>query len=120
VCDLKSWPGGKGTAPRRAAEWAECLKVYGFTEEQALAYKLNPVDNLAPLAEEKVPILCVCGDADTAVPFAENAKLIQERYLALGGPVEIILKPGVEHHPHSLKDPKPIVDFILKHQPTAK
>ena len=26
-------------------------------------------------------------------------------------------KPGVNHHPHGLDDPKPVVDFILKHAP---
>jgi hypothetical protein len=29
--------------------------------------------------------------------------------------MEIIVKPGVDHHPHSLKDPAPIVEFIVKH-----
>ena len=31
-----------------------------------------------------------------------------------GGKIEVILKPGGKHHPHSLKDPAPIVDFLLK------
>ena len=30
--------------------------------------------------------------------------------------MKVILKPGVGHHPHSLKDPTPIVDFILQNQ----
>jgi pimeloyl-ACP methyl ester carboxylesterase len=115
VCDFKSWPGGKGKGPGAPREWAECLKAYGFTEEQALADKLNPVDNLAPLAKAKIPILSVCGDADEVVPFEENSKLVETRYKALGGPIELIVKPGGKHHPHSLKDPAPIVDFILKH-----
>ena len=38
----------------------------------------------------------------------------EQRYKALGGKIEVILKPGVDHHPHSLKDPQPIVDFLLK------
>ncbi len=119
VCDFKSWPGGKGKGPGNAKEWETCKKVYELTEEQALAYKLNPVDNLEPLAKAKVPILSVCGDADEVVPFEENSKLVEERYKKLGGTFELIAKPGVKHHPHSLKDPKPIVDFILKHQPQA-
>jgi pimeloyl-ACP methyl ester carboxylesterase len=119
VCDFKVWPGGRGQGkvPRREKEWAECLKAYGLTEEEAMAYKLNPVDNLAPLAKAKVPILSVCGDADEVVPFEENSKLVEERYKQLGGPIELIVKPGGKHHPHSLKEPTPIVDFILKHAP---
>lgn len=119
VCDFKSWPGGKGKGPGSAKEWEGCKQAFGLTEEQAIAYKLNPVDNLEPLAKAKVPILSVCGDADEVVPFEENSKLVEERYKKLGGPIELIVKPGVKHHPHSLKDPKPIVDFILKHQPQA-
>ena len=32
----------------------EVLQGYGLTEEQAMAYKRNPVDNLAPLAKAKI------------------------------------------------------------------
>lgn len=61
-----------------------------------------------------MPILSVCGEADRVVPFAENTAVLEKRYRELGGPIEVIRKPGVDHHPHSLKDPAPIVDFILK------
>jgi len=115
VCDFKSWPGGKGKGKGSAGDWKRCLEAYGLTEEEALAYKLNPVDNLAPLAKHKVPLLHVCGDADDVVPFEENTKLIETRYKELGGPITVVVKPGIGHHPHSLKDPKPIVDFVYNH-----
>jgi hypothetical protein len=54
------------------------------------------------------------GDADTAVPVAENTAILEARYKKLGGTIQVIHKPSIGHHPHSLKDPKPIVDFILK------
>jgi alpha-beta hydrolase superfamily lysophospholipase len=73
------------------------------------------VDNLAPLAQAKIPILSVCGDADTGVPMAENTLVVQDRYQTLGGEITVIAKPGVGHHPHSLRDPQPIVEFILQH-----
>lgn len=34
--------------------------------------------------------------------------------MAAGGEIELIRKRGIGHHPHSLKNPEPIVDFILK------
>lgn len=114
VCDFKSWPGGKGKGPGSKPDWERLLKVYGFTEEQALAYDQNPVDNLAPIAKAGVPILAVIGQADEVVPVEENIDLVEQRYKALGGNIEVIRKPGCKHHPHSLKDPQPIVDFILK------
>ena len=115
VCDFKSWPGGKGKGKGSKGDWERLLKVYGLSEEEAVAYKLNPVDHLEPLAKAKIPLLHVCGDADDVVPLAENTGLIETRYKALGGDITVILKPGVGHHPHSLKDPAPIVDFVLRH-----
>ncbi len=115
VCDFKSWPGGKGQGQGSKEDWQKCLKAYDLSETEALAYTGNPIDRLAPLAEKKVPLLHVCGTADKVVPIAENTALLEERYIALGGPIEVIHKKDVGHHPHSLQDPFPIVDFILKH-----
>lgn len=81
------------------------------------SFKGNPIDNLEPLAKAGIPIISVCGDADKVVPFKDNMDVVRSRYLALGGPVEVIIKPGVDHHPHSLENPEPVVDFILRHQP---
>ena len=119
VCDFKSWPGGKGHGKGSAGDWQNLLKVYGLTEEQALAkpQPLNPVDHLEPLAKARIPLLHVCGDADDVVPIEENTRVVEERYRKLGGAITVIAKPGVGHHPHSLQDPAPIVDFVLKHTP---
>lgn len=115
VMDFKSWPGGKGKSEGDANAWKRCLKSYGFTEEQALAYKKNPIDNLAPLAKAGVPIIHVVGDADKIVPVDENTAIAEKRYKAMGGVFKVIHKPGVGHHPHSLKDPTEIVDFVTKY-----
>lgn len=76
--------------------------------------RLNPIDNLAPLAKAGIPLLHVVGDADKTVPVSENTAIVEQRYKALGGNIKIIVKKGVDHHPHSLKDPAPIVEFILE------
>jgi pimeloyl-ACP methyl ester carboxylesterase len=117
VCDFKSWPGGKkkgfGAAEGSEAEWQNLLKAFDFKDDkEALAYKLNPVDNLAPLVKAKIPLLLVYGDADKLVPPKENSELLYDRYKAQGGPVERVVKPGQDHHPHGLTDPKPVVDFF--------
>ncbi len=114
VLDIRSWPGGKGTGAGSKTCWDQALKIYGLTEETAPAFKGNPLDKLDPLFKGGIPILSVCGDADKTVPYAENTALLEQRYKALGGKIEVILKPGVDHHPHSLKNPQPIVDFLLK------
>jgi pimeloyl-ACP methyl ester carboxylesterase len=114
VCDLCSWPGEFGRGPGSKSDWAAMLKAYEIEEEPPDLSPHNPIDNLAPLAEARVPLLHVCGSADEVVPLEENTELLAERYKRLGGHIEVIEKPGVGHHPHSLKDPTPIVEFILR------
>jgi pimeloyl-ACP methyl ester carboxylesterase len=116
VCDVKSWPGGKGKGKGSAQDWELFKQVYGLSDQQALDWKLNPIDILAPIARARIPIIHVVGDADDAVPVDENTQVLKQRYEALGGHVELIVKPGVGHHPHSLADPSPIVDYILKNR----
>lgn len=116
VCDIASWPAGKGKGNGSPENWAALLEVYGFADEaDALACPTNPIDNLAPLAAADIPILHVYGDADNAVPWDENTGILAERYRALGGAIELICKPGCAHHPHGLQDPTAIVDFIITH-----
>jgi len=114
VCDFNSWPGGKGKGPGSPADWTACLGGYGLTEKEALTYPLKPVENLKPIAEAKIPIIAVAGDADTLVPMDENINLVEKRYGELGGKIQVITKPGVGHHPHSLQDPTPVVNFLLQ------
>ena len=115
VCDFKSWPGGKGKGKGDPKNWALVLQLWGFkSEEEALAAKANPVDNLEPLAKRRIPLLHVYGDADDVVPPDENTLLLAERYRKLDGPIELIGKAGVGHHPHGLQDSTPIVNFILR------
>lgn len=113
VCDVFSWPG------RQQPElWQDLLQKWDTTDKEMASFAGNPIDHLQPLAAAGVPILAVCGDSDQIVPYAENMEVLRNRYVALGGPVEVILKPGCDHHPHSLENPEPVVDFILRHQPT--
>ena len=117
VCDFKSWPGGRpkglGAGAGSPEEWGKLLRAYGFKDDrEAIGYAGNPVDRLKPLADARVPLLLVYGDGDKTVPHRENSEVVHDRYRALGGPVERIVKPGVDHHPHGLTDPRPIVDFF--------
>ena len=114
VCDIKSWPGGLGKGEGSKSDWQKCLNAYGLTETTVLDFKDLPINNCIKLAKAKIPLISVCGDSDTAVPIDENTYKLAEVYRAAGGKIELIVKKGVGHHPHSLKDPMPIVDFILK------
>jgi hypothetical protein len=66
--------------------------------------------NVGRLAEHDVPILHVCGSID---PILEKFSLALEAiYLQFGGRISTMIKEGAAHHPHSLRDPGPIADFI--------
>lgn len=89
--------------------------VPAASEAEALAYAKNPIDNLEPLAKAGIPLFLLCGDADDVVPYPENGAIVKQRYEKLGGPVRVLIKKGMGHHPHGLDDPSPIVEFILQH-----
>lgn len=107
--DLKSWPG-YGT-PR----WPDVARNYGLTLEQMETAPVSPLDRIAPVVAAGIPIIGVSGDADPTVKLDENLAILAERYRAAGGEIEIIIKPGGTHHPHSLADTTPIVEFVLRH-----
>jgi len=65
---------------------------------------------LGALASNDVPLLHVCGSIDPLL--GKNSTAIEGIYQALGGRISVMIKDGAGHHPHSLRDPKPIADFI--------
>lgn len=115
VLDIRSWPGGKGEGIGSPSEWIECLTIYGLREETVYSQYEAPLDRIELLVKAGIPIILVAGDADEVVPFNENGEKLAEGFNNLGGKIKLIVKPGVGHHPHSLKEPKEIVDFILEH-----
>lgn len=67
---------------------------------------------LGDLAKADVPLLHVCGSIDPLLGRSSNA--IENIYRQFGGRISVILKEGAGHHPHSLRDPQPIADFITQ------
>lgn len=116
VCDMKSWPGGKGKGKGSPEDWQEAIQDYHFSsEKEMMNFKGNPIDILRPIAAAHIPIIHVCGDADPVVPKSENTDIVRKRYMALGGDFVLIVKQGCGHHPHGLPDPSPLVSFVLAH-----
>jgi pimeloyl-ACP methyl ester carboxylesterase len=114
VLNVHSWPGRSKDTPAGAKLWKEFRDSYGLTEEQAQNFRDSPIDHIETVAQAGIPILLISGDADETVPFPDNGGILQQHYKELGGMCEVIIKPGGKHHPHSLVDPTPIVDFITK------
>lgn len=112
VMDITQWPmaleGDKENTQRM-------MKAYGFqNEEEARAWKGNPKDHARKMARAGIPILHVVGDMDEDVRYQYNTRVFEEKMKELGAPIKVIHKPSIGHHPHSLSNPQPIVDFILQ------
>jgi pimeloyl-ACP methyl ester carboxylesterase len=65
---------------------------------------------LGDLARYDVPVLHVCGSIDPIL--GKNTLAMENMYQQFGGRISVMIKEGYAHHPHSLRDPKPIADFI--------
>ena len=73
---------------------------------------------LGDLAAADVPLLHVCGSIDPIL--GKYSPTIESIYQQFGGRISVMIKDGAGHHPHSLRDPKPIADFIEQSvQPAA-
>jgi len=114
VLDLKSWPAGLGKNKPDPNVLPQMKADYQITTDAQLQqFKGSPVDKVKDIVKGKYPILILCADADEAVPPAENTLLFERKVKALGGRITVMHKPGFKHHPHSLPNPSPIVEFTL-------
>lgn len=107
VGDLRSYPTLEKAAPAYGLKPAEL--------EAQLSWH-NPVDRLAPIAQAKIPILHLHGDADKVVPLEANSGAIAQRYKALGGVMELVVVPGKGHEfdPGFFESPR-MLEFLLDH-----
>ena len=107
VCDVRSWPGKK-----QPELWNAMLTEYKISEKEVDLFMNQMIEQRKKIAESKIPVLIVAGDADTVVPYMQNAALLREELEKLGANIKLILKPGIGHHPHGLKDSTEIVEFV--------
>ena len=68
---------------------------------------------LGDLAGNDVALLNVCGSQDFLLE--RHTLAIEARYHQLGGRITVMIKDGPAHHPHSLRDPRPIADWVVEH-----
>ncbi|BDI32037.1 hypothetical protein CCAX7_40880 [Capsulimonas corticalis] len=109
LCDINA-------LSRHGEAWRNIMNAYGASDDaQMKTLEGNPIDSLPMLAAAHIPIIHVCGDEDTAAVNADNNDIVQARYPALGGEFTLIMKQGCPHHPHGLKDPTLVADFIVAH-----
>ena len=106
VLNLKSWP------PKDSEEHKQMLNEYMLNESTFETFKFSPIDRLEELSTSKLPILLIAGLKDTVVPYNENGKIMADYYVKNNLPIKVITKPDCDHHPHSLDDVTPIINFV--------
>ncbi|MCC6366096.1 MAG: hypothetical protein IT165_21475 [Bryobacterales bacterium] len=119
VCDMKSWPGGRGKGIGSAPDWKQALESFGFTEPRMLAFRGNPLDNAAALGAYRIPALHIVDEHDKVVPPEENTAPFAERYRSAGGAITVhyntSLPESLSGHHFPIDDPAMVVNFILSH-----
>lgn len=111
--ELSKRPGfvGMSGGGRNAFSWATANP-----DKVSCIYADNPLITreslmkLGDLAQHDVPLLHICGSLD---PLSGNHTFpIESIYQQLGGRISVMIKDGTGHHPHSLRDPTLIADFM--------
>ena len=108
VLNLRSWPWHKGHFHD------QFCKEYNLNEETFETFRGSPLDMKEEFAANNIPLLIIAGDKDLSVPFEDNGALLEKYYKSIGKSFELIIKKNAGHHPHSLEDVTPIVEFIEK------
>ena len=107
VSNIASYPGVSKAAG-----------AYRMTEQELTAHltEHNPIDRLASLAKARVPFFAIHGDSDTLVPLDANSKILEQRYTALGGSMQLIVSPGQGHNMwKGFFQNQALVDFVKSH-----
>ncbi|MDR0750587.1 MAG: alpha/beta hydrolase [Tannerellaceae bacterium] len=106
---------GRGAATGEVYAWGienpgRVACIYGENPilRSSLA-KVQPADNLKPLAEAKVPVIHVCGSLDPNLKTQTNE--VKKRY---AGKMTVILDQGRGHYPLEPDEPARIAGLIIQ------
>lgn len=114
-----------GLSPRPAFVGMSRGGEYAYTwatshpTQVACIYGDNPaihpeaLQKLGDLARADIPVLHVCGSLDPLL--GRVTSVVEAIYHQYGGRISVMIQEGLGHHPHSLRDPTPIADFLVKH-----
>jgi hypothetical protein len=111
--DFRSWPkfelvvGPTSIAPKGLA--------YGLNADEMTRRisEFNPIDNLKPLAEARIPLFHIHGDADEIVPLDPNSKLAASRYREMGGDIRLNVLKGGGHGGMKAFTDREALEFLI-------
>ena len=92
--------------------YEKMMACYGLTRETVKDFKDFPIHNFKEFFDAGIPVMLIAGDADTVCRPEKNYKLMLQYCEENNIPITVCIKPGCGHHPHSLEDITPILDFV--------
>jgi pimeloyl-ACP methyl ester carboxylesterase len=108
---------GDGGAAGESIAWAienpdkvACIYAENPILKSKVIAKIQPIDNLGPLAKAGIPVMFISGSLDPSIN--DQSTVAVKRYKHLKGKITLIVKKG-EGHYLSQNDPQPAVDFIM-------
>jgi fermentation-respiration switch protein FrsA (DUF1100 family) len=108
---------GVGGAAGESYQWAimnpdkvSCIFVVNPYLRSMLA-EVQPLNNLAPLAQAGIPILHLVGELNPATHTGDA----ERRYKQLGGNFTVIVIPGEGNLLPPLQDLRPVIEFLNKY-----
>ena len=113
VMDFKTWPMAWKPS---AGNWTKLKEYYGFAcDQEAVAYKGNPIDQLAPIAKAKIPlrhVISLTDEHDTKiVPNDKNTLKAQRMLKQMGHDIDVVVTPEGMKVPYAFDGES--VQFIL-------
>lgn len=111
VLDMKSWPLDD------TIEQSQMLEEYTLNKATLPSFKDNPINNLEEFFRLNIPLLIIAGAKDSLVSYNENTGALIDFCSQKNISINSIIKPECDHHPHSLEDVTPIINFIKSHCP---
>jgi hypothetical protein len=106
---------GRGAATGEVYVWAienpdkvSCIYAENPILRSSLA-KVQPIDNLTPLAKAGIPLIHACGSLDPNLKTQTNE--VKKRY---GGKLTVILDQGRGHYPLEPKEPGKVANLIIQ------
>ncbi len=107
VLDMRTWPE-EGSLNRE-----QVYEEYSLTPDTIRTFRGHPIENLGEFFSLGIPLLLVAGGADEVVPFENNSGRLIKYCEDNGVSINYHVKPDCKHHPHSLEDVTPIVNFVM-------
>lgn len=113
VLNILSMAGlGDCPADTAASFWRELVATYGFSRSTVVNFRKSPIDQMQVLIDHRIPVILLYGNGDEVVIYEENGKVLEDFYRENGGDIVVISRSMGGHHPHSLTDPTPIIEFV--------